>query len=236
MQKLMFALAALATGVTLAADQIVSANVVGYCQQDYKNREFVGFSVGFQNVGNEGVFKWSDLKPTSFEAGSDTLQFLEPVLARTQYTFCAYEGQWYVVDGEDWTPVSDDDQFDVGTGFLADFASKNVNITVSGSVLNGPTAMDFTGKEFVMVGNPLPRAVKLSEIEVGFWETGSDTLQRLEPTLARTANTYLAYDGDWYEDVDGEYALAGDAEFAVGESMLADFASKKVKITFPSAY
>ena len=173
-----------------------------------------------------------DIKPDSFDDGGDILQFLESTKARTVKTYFAYNGDWYE-DETDWNDANND-QFDMATGFLGAFISKAVKLTSAGSVLEGATALDFTGKVYNMVGNPLPRAVKFKEIEPVSFDDGGDIIQRLEATRARTVKTYFAYNGDWYED-ESDWNDASEDEFAAGEAMLGAFISKKVKLTFPSA-
>lgn len=189
-------------------------------------------SFGFAAIGKGNVFVMKDIRPDSFSDSGDILQFLEPVRGRTAKTYFAYEGNWYE-DETDWNDANDD-QFDMGTGFLGAFISKKVQLTSAGAVLEGPTAFDFTGKQVVMVGNPLPRTVKFKEIEPVSFSDSGDILQRLEATRARTIKTYFAYNGDWYED-ETDWNEAAEDEIAAGEALLGAFISKKVKLTFPSA-
>lgn len=207
-------------------------NTVGYVAGDFSGKQMICFSPAFKNVGSElNVFLMSDIDPQVFDDGSDMLQFLEPTAARTEKTYFAYEGDWYE-NLDDWND-GNSDQFDLGTGFLGNFASKTTKLTASGSVLSGPTALDYTGKQCVMVGNPIPRNVTFAEIEPVVFDDGSDILQKLESTAARTVKTYFAYEGDWYENLDDWNDASGDT-IAVGEAMLGNFASKTVKLNFPS--
>ena len=205
---------------------------MGYTADDFTGKQMICFTAGFKNIGSDAdVFKMSDIDAVAFDDGSDTLQFLEPTAARTDKTYFAYDGDWYE-NVDDWNDANDD-QFDMGTGFLGNFASQATKLTVAGAVLAGPTALDYTGKQMVMVGNPLPRTVTFAEIEPVAFDDGSDILQKLEATSARTEKTYFAYDGDWYENVD-DWNDAADDGFAPNEAMLGNFASQTVKLTFPA--
>lgn len=199
---------------------------------DYTGSQYNCITVGFTSVGDDGIFVMKDIAPTQFSDSSDIIQLLESTRARTDKIYFAYEGDWYE-NVDDWNDANDD-QFDMGTGFLANFASKGTKLTPAGAVLTDPTEMDFTGIQYVMVGNPLPRAVKFAEIEPVVFSDSSDILQKLESVRARTDKIYFAYEGDWYENVD-DWNDASDDEMAAGESMLGNFASKTVKLTFPGA-
>lgn len=206
--------------------------MVGYAQNDMTGKQVNCVSFGFATVGKGNVFTMKDIRPDSFSDSSDILQLLEPVRGRTAKTYFAYDGNWYE-DTSDWNEANDD-QFDMGTGFLGAFGSMSVRLTSAGEVLEGATAFDFTGKQVIMVGNPLPRAVKFKEIEVVNFSDSSDILQRLEPVRARTVKTYFAYAGDWYENT-SDWNDASEDEFAAGEAMLGAFGSMSVKLTFPPA-
>ena len=207
-------------------------SIVGYMSSDMAGKVYNCVSFGFSSVSKDGVFQLKDINADAFSETSDTLQLLEPTLARTVKTYFFYDGQW-LEDPTAWNDANED-TFDMATGFLGNFASKTVKLTAAGAVLSGPTALDFTGKCYNMVGNPLPRAVKFKEIEaVSFSET-SDTLQKLESTLGRTIKTYFNYNGDWYEDTSA-WNDASEDEIAAGEALLGNFAAKDVKLTFPGA-
>ncbi len=107
-------------------------------------------------------------------------------------------------------------------------------MTASGEVVSGATQLDLSGKNWVMIGNPLPRAVKFSEIEAVNFDDGSDTLQKLGAESARSEKFYFSYDGNWYEDTD-DWNDASDDEILAGEALLGNVASGSVKINFPSA-
>lgn len=221
--------AAIAAMTSVAA--IESANVVGYQTSDQTGKNWVCIGIGFNSVGSQdSLFTMKDISASNFDEGSDTLQFLEPELARTVASYVYYDGAWY--EGDDLND-GNEDTFDIGTGFLANLASGSVSLTSAGQVAVGPTQLDLSGKNWVMIGNPLPRSVKLSEIEAINFDEGSDTLQKLESDLARTVKSYVFYDGDWYEGDD--LNDAGDDEIAAGEALLGNVASGAVKINFPSA-
>lgn len=230
MKKLICMTAAIAAGVAMAEG--ISSGIVGYFNNDMTGKQMNCVSCGFATVGKGNVFTMKDITPVSFSDSGDILQFLEPVRARTEKTYFAWEGNWYE-DTTDWNDANDD-QFDIGTGFLGNFTSKKVQLTSAGEVIEGATAFDFTGKQIVMLGNPLPRTVKFKEIEPVSFSDSGDILQRLEATRARTVKTYFAWEGDWYEDT-SDWNDASEEEIASGEALLGNFTSKKVKLTFPSA-
>lgn len=215
-------------------DSFEGDNVVGYQTSDHAGKNWVCVSFGFSTVGaEEGTFKMKDISTDSFDENSDTLQLLEPELARTDKTYFCYEGDWYE-DQEDWNDANDD-TFDLGTGFLANLASGSVSLTSAGEVIKGPTELDLSGMNWVVLGNPLPRSVMISELEATNFDENSDTLQVLESELARTEKTYFCYDGDWYEDQEEWNEVTDDDKIEAGEAVLANVASGSVKITFPSA-
>lgn len=230
MKKMILGAAALAAATSFAA--IESQNIVGYSTTAYATQPYNCITVGFTAVGDDATFALADVKAMSFDEASDMIQFLEPVRARTAKTYFSYESDWYE-NTEEWNDANQD-VFDVGTGFLASLGSLKVELLTAGAVLQDPTKLDFTGKIYNMVGNPLPRAVKFSEIEPEGFDEASDMLQKLEGTRARTVKTYFAYDGDWYENLE-DWNDAGEETMASGESMLGSFGSLGVKLTFPGA-
>lgn len=206
---------------------------MGYSTGDYAGKNWACVTFGFTSVGSDtATFKMSDIKADNFADDADTLQFLEPTSARSEKFYFSYDGDWYE-NTDDWNEANDD-TFDMGTGFLGNLASGSVSLTCSGQVLEGPTQLDLSGKNWVMIGNPLPRAVKFSEIEAIDFADDADTLQKLESSSARSEKFYFCYDGDWYENTD-DWNDASDDEIAAGEALLANVASGSVKINFPSA-
>ena len=108
-------------------------------------------------------------------------------------------------------------------------------MTDAGEVVSGPIELDLSGKNWVMIGNPLPRHVKFSEIEAINFDAGSDTLQVLEPTRARAVKFYFNDAGDWYEDPES-YNDASEDGLDAGSAILGNVASGSVKLVFPSAF
>ncbi len=144
-----------------------------------------------------------------------------------------------------------DVEFDAGQGFLGSFGKKEVKFTYSGQVLGGATELDFTGKVYPLVANPLPVDVKLGNIAVEGFYYDKETLQVLSTDTASTITSYSYvtaemdeedFDGDgaavgwWFKGQEGENdGSANNEVWAAGQAMLGSFGKKSVKLTFPSA-
>ena len=74
----------------------------------------------------------------------------------------------------------DDVTFPVGTAFLGNFGTKTVRPTYAGQVVDGAVEMDCTGKQYVMFGNPVPRAITLGEIVMDGGDATGDNVQVLD--------------------------------------------------------
>ncbi len=243
--KKLIALAAVATcGAALAVE---SANIVGYSSNNHADSQYISVGMGFAGVGDDGVFTLNQLKPTAWDSSSDILQVLSSVNAGTIATY-VYYGAWEVGEelagwyDDEVNPVGDT-EFPIGTAFLGNFAAKDVKLQQSGQVLEGATTLDFTGKQYVMFSNILPKAITLGDIAAanGCWDSSSDILQVLSAENAGTIATYIYYGawevGDelagWYDD---EVNPVNDVVVAPGAAWLGNFAAKDVKIVFPSAF
>ena len=228
----MFAAAVAAAGGLMA---IESANVVGYNTVDLTTKQYNCIAPGFMSCGGSAdTFQMKDIQPSAFDEGSDIVQLLNTTQARTIKTYFFYDGDWYE-DVDDWNEANDD-TFDLMQGFLGNFAAKDVVFTSAGTVVGDPSQLDCATDQlqYVMVGNPLPVDLTFKDIEVVAYDEGSDILQLLGETNARTIKTYFAYAGDWYEDVD-DWNDASDDPFPANSAMLGNFAAKDVILNFPGA-
>ena len=219
----------------MSAD-VTSANVVGYTTVDLTGKQYNCIAPGFMTAGTkeDGTFQMKDLQPTVFDDGSDIVQLLNHTQARTVKTYFFYDGDWYE-DTEAWND-GNEDTFDMTQGFLGNFAAKDVAFTSAGTVLGKPIQLDCATDQlqYVMIGNPLPVDMTFKDIEVVAFDDGSDILQLLDDTRARTVKTYFAYEGDWYEDTEA-WNVAADEPFAANTALLGNFAAKDVILNFPGA-
>ena len=207
---------------------------MGYNTVDLTTKQYNCIAPGFSSCGTDGTFQMKDIQPSAFDDGSDTVQLLNTTQARTIKTYFFYDGDWYE-DVDDWND-GNEDTFDVMQGFLGNFAAKDVVFTSAGAVITDPSQLDCATDQlqYVMVGNPLPVDLTFKDIEVVAFDDGSDTIQLLSDTTARTIKTYFAYAGDWYEDVD-DWNDASDDVFPANSAMLGNFAAKDVILNFPGA-
>ena len=244
MKKLMFA-AAVAAGLAAFGDGIESSNSVGYNIVDFSGKTMVCVGVPFNSTGAT-TFKLGDFTAEGFDAGSDTIQTIDPDTADgvdfyvylDAATYGAALAGWWT---DDLSESVNDTEFDVGTGFLGAFGAQGVVLTAAGEVPTSPIEMDFTGKTMVIVPNPLPRTVTLSEITAEGFDAGSDTLQTIDPDTADGVDFYVFLDeatygaalaGWWTDDLSES---AADVEIPAGEAMLGAFGSGEVVLTFPAA-
>ena len=227
---------------------------MGYNTQDKSGKQYVSLSPAFCTAGTDGTFKLSDIVLDGGDASSDTLQVLESTKASVSATYvyvskaqalewgdASYEG-WYNTTMD--TPM-DDVSFTSGAAFLGNFTTKTVKPTYAGQVVDGSVEIDCTGKQYVMFGNPLPRALTLAEIVLDGGDASSDTVQVLEPTKASVSATYVyvskAQAIEWGDaSYQGWYNAAmdtsmNDVEVGIGDAFLGNFTTKSVKITFPTA-
>ena len=237
--------AAVAAGLVAFGDGIESVNFVGYNTADFTGKTMVCVGVPFNSTGKT-TFKLGDFSATGFDPNSDLLQTIDPDTADgvdlyvylDAATFGSALAGWWDAD---LTESMDDTEFDVGTGFLGAFGTQEVTLTDAGEVATAPVSIDFTGKTMVIVPNPIPRTVTLSEITAEGFDANSDLVQTIDPDSADGVDLYVFLDETTYGS-----ALAGwwdadltekmdDVEIAAGEAMLGAFGSGEVVLTFPAA-
>ena len=244
MKKLMFA-AAVAAGLAAFGDGIESANTVGYNTADFTGKTMVCVGVPFNSTGAT-TFKLGDFTATGFDPTSDMIQTIDPDTADgvdfyvylDAATYGAALAGWWL---DDLSEAVNDMDFDVGTGFLGAFGAQEVALTVAGEVPSDPVTMDFTGKTMVIVPNPLPRTVTLSEVTAEGFDPTGDILQTIDPDTADGVDFYVFLDeatygaalaGWWLDDLSES---AADVEILAGEALLGAFGSGTVELTFPAA-
>jgi len=213
--------------------------------------QYIQVGNAFLNAGaTDKEFNLSVITPSSYDSGSDTLQLVSAVNARTldQYVYITKveaDGDtdligWWDPDIED---SKDDLTFDIGQGFKGNFAAKDVSLNNAGQVNTEATEVDYRGKQYVVVPNILPRAVLLGEIVGIGTDSGSDTIQKLSSVNARTIDQMVYVSA---EEADGDDDLIGwwdtnieesknDVSIAPNGALYANFAAKGVKLAFPSA-
>lgn len=225
--------------------------VVGYATNDMGGNQYIQVGNAFLNTGAaDKEFNLSVISPTSYDSGSDILQLVSAVNARTidRYVYITAEE----ADGDDdligwWDPDIEDSKndltFDIGQGFKGNFAAKDVALNNAGEVNTDATEIDYSGKQYVVIPNILPRQVLLGEIVGLGTDSGSDIVQVLDPANARTIDRMVYVSA---EEADGDDDLIGwwdtDIEntkngvtIAPNGALYANFAAKGVKLAFPSA-
>lgn len=218
------------------------------------------------SVGGNDTFKLGDIAVEGFYYDSETLQVLSTDNASTiaRYVYVTpdmdeedFEGDgaavgWWIKgkEGEEGYEA-DDVEFPAGQAFLGSFGKKQVKLTYAGQVLEGATELDYTGKVYPLIANPLPTDVKLGDVAVEGFYYDSETLQVLSTATASTITRYVYvtpemdeedFEGDgaavgwWFKGKEGEDGYSANNEtWAAGQAMLGSFGKKKVKLTFPSA-
>ena len=244
----MFAAVAAAAGGLMA---IESANVVGYATNDMGGNQYIQVGNAFLNAGaSKKEFNLSVISPTSYDSSSDILQLVSSVNARTldQYVYITSEEADGDTDLIGWWDANieesqNDVVFDIGQGFKGNFAAKDVTLNNAGQVNTEATEIDFTGKQYVVVPNILPRQVLLGEIVGIGTDSSSDILQKLSPANARTIDQMVyvsAEEADGDDDLIGWWDTAietpkNDVSIAPNGALYANFAAKGAKLAFPSA-
>ena len=206
------------------------------------------------STGDGSNFKLSDIELNGGDCSQDYVQVIESTKAAVSDTFCyvssaqalefgdaSYQGWWNVT----MDTSKDDVSFPVGTAFLSAFGSKAVVSTYAGQVVDGASAMNCVGKQYVMFANPLPRTMKLGELIMDGGDCSQDYVQVLESTKAAVTETYCyvsaaqalefgdaSYQGWWNFTMD---TSKDDVEVEAGDAFLGNFATKNITITFPSA-
>ena len=111
---------------------------------------------------------------------------------------------------------------------MRDFTVRNGTSSVVGY-----NTVDLTSKQynciapgFMSVGSSTG-TFQMKNIQPSSFDDGSDIVQLLNTTQARTIKTYFFYDGDWYEDVD-DWNDGNEDTFDVMQGFLGNFAAKDV--------
>ena len=218
---------------------------VGYNTADFEGKTMQCVGTPFFGMG-ASTFKLSDFTAAGFDPTSDILQTIDPDTA-DGVDFYVYlnpddygeelAGWWT----DDLSEQVNDLEFDAGTGFLGAFGTGEVKITAAGEVSQAPVTMDYEGKTMVIVPNPCPRAVALSEVTAEGFDPTSDILQTIDPDTADGVDFFVYLNEDdygkelagwWTDDLSEQ---VNDTEIPAGEALLGAFGSGAVAITFPAA-
>lgn len=256
MKKLMFGLAAAAAMVTLA--DISSSNAVGFQDMNMGSNPFGTAGMCFQTCGAAGAtFRLADIKLTGSTWGTDWLNFINPATSAVDSTkdVTYYSAAEAIADGgsadeaewENFQEICQDDvTYPVGTAFLCNFASPNVQITMAGQVFTAANEVDCTGKSFAFVANLYPGDITAGDIKLEGSTWGADWLNFINPaTSAVDSSRDITYysaaeaiaDGGTADEAEWEdftEVCKDDVEIPMGSGFLCNFASPGVKVIFPT--
>lgn len=257
MKKLMIAAVAAAS---IAAFGVESSNIVGV-QTIPQSQKFVFAGSMFVQPGQNFYYLNNVTVDSVADDGSDFIQFFKPG------TTVLDKDQSYYFDGDDWCYVYDasDDSFEaddpisanfqipVNLGFLTRYTTTgaaNAETKYCGEVQQGNGAVIKVDRvyPYQIVINPLPRAVKLSEITVeSIADDGSDFIQFFKPgTTVLDKDQAYYYDGDdWcyvYDASDDSFEAddvvsADNITIQPGEGFLIRFTTgtaANAKVVFPA--
>ena len=217
MKKLMFAIAALAAGATMAG--VTSANIVGYNQNSTGGA--LNFSGGamFLPVNGDDVTILGDWLAKGMDANQDCIQLLRTSNATTEksYTYvdrafllaeyeldpldpddmeyldeleAEYKGWWKAGEWGFDGSQANDAEIDCGRGFLTlNGSGKNVTFQYSGEAPTARTKVTISGQT-PMICNYIPRDIKLAEVTVEGMDANQDGFQKLRTTNATTEEAY----------------------------------------------
>lgn len=231
-------------------DGIVSTNVVGYNTTTLESKNYNATGACFLSVGGEDGFTLRNVTPTAYDWESDFLYVINPddctadnelvYFDATTAAALEIEPGWY-----DYNTVEpfNDVEWGLGTGFMTSFGSGTPNFVYSGEVCVSTISVDYRGKVYAIVPNPLPRNVAMSEITATGFDWESDFLYIINPDDC-TADAELVYfdattaaafelSAGWYDyntvESYNEYIVAP------GQGFQSSFGSENVIINFPSA-
>jgi hypothetical protein len=252
MKKLVTAFAACALAGLVNA-QVESVNIVGY-QTLTASGQFFSTGPTFISVGDaNGEWRLGDIIAEGMEAGTDFIQFLSPSTAFTEVSATYIDAATAEALGDatlqGWWDLGienklDDLVFSAGTGFLCNFSTVGVSLIYAGEVLTGATALDLSGQQFPMITNLTPVDLTLGDITASGMEAGTDFIQFLNPTTAFTEISATYIDAETAEAL-GDATLQGWWDLGIenrldsqalpaGASVLGNFTSSSVIVTFPS--
>jgi hypothetical protein len=234
----------------LRADQVESANIVGY-QTLAATGQYFSSGPTFITVGDaNGEWKLGNISATGIDPSSDFIQFLNPSTAATELyaTYVDLDTAGGDAEAVGWYNLDldtklDDQVFAAGTGFLSSFANPAfVTLTYVGEVLQEETTLDLSGQNYPFVANFTPVDLTLGDLAATGMNPDSDFVQFLSPSTAATGlyATYVDLDtagGDtelvgWY-NLDLDTPL-NDTPFPAGTAFLGSLVSAGVTIKFPS--
>ena len=234
MKKLMIAAAALTAGIAMAADGIVSTDIVGYAQS--------GLQTGFTMMTPQFLSTGSDAMPLQSltPVGDDTSDavFVQ-TLDAGGYTVNSYTWNDWATDEPCW--VNDDYEpiegvsFPSGTGLWVQGAATGQGIRSAGKVGTSDVVIQLqTG--FTAGGNPFPVDVKLQDITAEGDDTSDSVFIQTLDAGGYTVDTYTW--NDWAADepcwVNDDYEPIEGVSFAAGAGLWIQGASNAQYIRIPA--
>jgi len=206
---------ALAASAT-AAD---SANIVGYTKIPVGRISLLGPMFVDVNAGVPSLQLGAIIPNGKYDDGVDVVQFLN--LDGSLDWSAVYYGEgygWYSGDKNGWVNTHD---IDIGTGFVANTRSSDVEYCIAGEV--NTNAIDvLVAQGIAVIGNAMPVTITLDQIVPGgSYDDGIDVIQFLKPdgSLDWSAVYYGAgygwYSGDKNGWVNSEELKPGEFIFAL---------------------
>ncbi len=239
MKKLMIATMALVAGFAMA--DVESSNVVGYQEVATPQGKSMRVATFKAITGN---YKISDIGVTGAAgAGGESVQKVNANGTwGTMYCYLTMEGTGWLEDGwykeDQVTPVDDTDVIGEGEALFVN-ATSDIVLTYSGQVISGkPMVPVSTGKS--MVGNPTPKQIKISEIEViGAVGAGGESVQKVNANGTWGAMyCYLTMEGTgWLEDgwyKEDQVTPVDDTDLLDAGDALFVSVTSEVTLTFPA--
>ena len=207
---------------------------------------------------NPTAIKISDIKQSSGDPGDLTLcRYDDNVTRLASYNYFSSEATggelpegWYVLDSNgdpdfDAGPQSVDLPY--GQGCVINSVSSTAEYTSAGQVDSVKREFTVPGGARKMMGNVLPRAVKLSEIKQTVGDPGDLTLCRYDDNVTRLASyNYFSSEATGGELPEGWYILDSNGdpdfdagpqefEFAAGQGFVVNSVNSSAVLQFPSA-
>ena len=262
MKKLMIAATLVAFCGAVQADGITSANTVGYQAKTVTaNTRAMRSAATFLLVGeNPTAIKLSDIIQTAGEPGDLTLcTYNDNVTRLSQYIYVSAEAAaeakidagWYILDGDGNPDVEagvKNVDLPYGQGCVINSSSSTAEYTSAGEVDSIKREFTVTANTRKMMGNVLPRDIRLSELKQTVGEPGDLTLCTYDDNVTRTAQyIYVSeeaaaeakIDAGWYIlDGDGNPDVeAGVKDFTItsGQGFVVNSSNSSAVLQFPKA-
>ena len=260
MKKLMIAATVALCATVGFSDGIASSNTVGYQAKSVAGGDRAMRSAAtFLLVGeNPTAIKISDIKQTSGDPGDLTLCLYNDNVTRlASYQFFSSEATggeleegWYVLDSNgdpDFEGGVKDAALPYGQGCVINSVNSSAEYTSAGEVDSIKREFTVPGGSRKMMGNVLPRTVRLSEIKQTVGDPGDLTFCTYNNNVTRTASyQFFSTEATGGELEEGWYILDsnGDPDFekgpqdftlASGEGFVVNSVNSSAVLQFPKA-